>query len=201
MNSKVLEVIYHDPHLIAINKPHGLLVHASSIAAEATEHAVQQLRDQTGKWVFPVHRLDRKTAGVLLFAFDQETNSLMQQMFMGHQVEKVYHAIVRGYTPDEGTIDYPLTNDRGKVREAITRYRTLGRTELPVPVGKFATSRYSLVEVKPLHRTHAPDKKTLRTYFSSHHRRPASWLQQAKQTVPGEMGAQGNAVACSQPDF
>jgi tRNA pseudouridine65 synthase len=149
MNSKVLEVIYHDPHLIAINKPHGLLVHASSIAAEATEHAVQQLRDQTGKWVFPVHRLDRKTAGVLLFAFDHETNSLMQQMFMGHQVEKVYHAIVRGYTPDEGTIDYPLTNDRGKVREAITRYRTLGRTELPVPVGKFATSRYSLVEVKP----------------------------------------------------
>jgi tRNA pseudouridine65 synthase len=150
MNSKVLEVIYHDTHLIAINKPHGLLVHASSIAAEATEHAVQQLRDQTGKWVFPVHRLDRKTAGVLLFAFDQETNSLMQQMFMEHKVEKVYHAIVRGYTPDEGTIDYPLTNDSGKVREAITRYRTLGRTELPVPVGKFATSRYSLVEVKPL---------------------------------------------------
>ncbi len=150
MSSKVPEVIYLDNHLIAINKPHGLLVHASSIAADASEHAVQLLRDHTGQWVFPVHRLDRKTAGVLLFALDQETNSLVQQLFMEQKVEKVYHAIVRGHTPDEGTIDYPLTNDRGKIREAITHYKTLGRTELPVPFGKFETSRYSLVEVKPL---------------------------------------------------
>lgn len=146
----VLEILYYDDRLVAVNKPHGLLVHPTRIAADATEYAVQLLRNQIGQWVYPVHRLDRKTGGVLLFALDRRTNSILQMMFMEQTVSKTYHAIVRGFTPDEGLIDYPLKNEKGKIQEAVTSYKTLKRTEVPVAHGKFSTSRYSLVEIYPL---------------------------------------------------
>ncbi len=145
-----LQIIFRDQHLAAINKPHGLLVHPSAMAKNAPQSAQQMLRNILGQWVYPVHRLDRKTAGVLLFALDKETNSMMQQQFMNGQVEKTYHAIVRGYCPESGIIDYPITNDKGIRQNAITNYKRIGTAELPVPQGNFQTSRYSLVEVKPV---------------------------------------------------
>lgn len=144
-----LEVLYQDNHLIAINKPHGLLVHRSSIAADAEVFALQLLRDQLGQMVFPAHRLDRKTSGVLLFALDKHTDSALQQLFMDRQVDKTYLAIVRGYTEDKGRIDYPLRKENGTEQEALTHYETLARAEIALPHGKFATSRYSLVQVTP----------------------------------------------------
>src|SRR6218665_2035623 len=87
-----LEIIYQDDRMVAINKPHGLLVHRSPIAADATEFAVQILRDQLDHKVFPVHRLDRKTGGVLLFALDENTNSIVQQLFANGEVSKQYLA-------------------------------------------------------------------------------------------------------------
>jgi tRNA pseudouridine65 synthase len=144
-----LEICYQDDHLIAINKPHGLLVHKSSYAAEADEFAVQKLRDQICKFVYPCHRLDRKTGGVLLFALDKETNTLMQKQFAENKVKKKYHAIVRGYTEISGKIDYALTNEAGKTQEALTNYKTLSKTEINAPFGKHETSRYSLIEVTP----------------------------------------------------
>jgi tRNA pseudouridine65 synthase len=145
----MLEILYQDDHLIAINKPHGLLVHRSSIAADAHEFALQLLRDQTGKKVNPVHRIDRKTGGVLLFAFDKSTEIAMQQAFMHNRVKKKYLAILRGYTPDAGEIDYALRKENGTLQDALTRYVTLNRTELDVPFGQHPTSRYSLVEATP----------------------------------------------------
>jgi tRNA pseudouridine65 synthase len=145
----MLTVIYHDDHLIAINKPHGLLVHRSSIAADVEEFALQLLRDQINRHVYPAHRLDRKTGGVLLFALDKTAEVAMQQQFAANQVSKTYLAIVRGHTPDSGEIDYPLRKENGTLQEAFTAYTTLGRAELPVALGKHATSRYSLVEAKP----------------------------------------------------
>lgn len=145
----MLEILYQDDYLIAINKPHGLLVHRSPIAADASEFAVQLLRNQIGQKVYPVHRLDRKTSGVLLFALNEEVNRTMQQAFMNKEVEKKYLAILRGFTPEKGTIDYALTTEDGKVQDAITHYKTLRHFEIPVPFGKFDTSRYSLVEVNP----------------------------------------------------
>src|ERR1700743_3148315 len=102
----MLDILYRDDHLIAINKPHGLLVHRSSIAADAEEFALQLLRDQIGLKVNPAHRLDRKTGGVLLFALDKQTEIAMQQQFSDNRVHKKYLAIVRGYTPDNEAIDY-----------------------------------------------------------------------------------------------
>lgn len=145
-----LPLLYQSNDLVAINKPHGLLVHRSPIASDASEFAVQILRDQLGQRVYPVHRLDRKTGGVLLFALTEAMNSSMQQQFMDGNVHKSYLAIVRGYTPDEQTIDYPLRNDEtGVSQDAITHIKTRQRTEIPLPFGKHATSRYSLVELTP----------------------------------------------------
>ena len=142
-----LEIIYKDKDLIAINKPHGLLVHRSAFVGDADAFAVQLLRDQIGQRVYPCHRIDRKTGGVLLFAVNKEFDRLMQQQFAQKLIKKKYLAIVRGYTDDSGIIDYPLTNEKGKTQEAITEYKTIERTELDIPFGSFKTSRYSLVEV------------------------------------------------------
>mgnify|MGYP003634845160 CR=1 FL=1 len=144
-----LQILFQDAHLVVINKPHGLLVHRSKIATNTDVYALQLLRNQIGMKVFPVHRLDRKTSGVLVFALSSEVNSLMQQQFANNQVSKIYTAILRGFTPSMGTIDYALTNDNGKTQDAITHFKTLQTTEISIAQGKFPTSRYSLVEIKP----------------------------------------------------
>lgn len=146
----MLDILYRDDHLIAINKPHGLLVHRSPIAADAEEFAMQLLRDQIGQRVTPVHRLDRKTGGALLFAMDKDTEIAMHKQFMEGQIHKRYLAVVRGFTPDKESIDYPLRrDDDGVLQDAHTDYVTLQRTEVLVPLGTHATSRYSLVEATP----------------------------------------------------
>lgn len=144
-----LEIIYRDEHIIAINKPHGLLVHRSKYADDAKVFAMQELRNQIGQYVYPCHRIDRKTSGVLLFTLDEANNAILQQMFAKNQIKKTYVAIVRGFTDDEGTIDYALVNEKGKNQEAVTHYKTISRSELNIPYGKFNTSRYSLVEAYP----------------------------------------------------
>ena len=83
-----MEIIYRDEHIVAINKPNGLLVHRSKIAAQEEVFAMQLLRDQIGQHVFPVHRLDRKTSGVLLFALDSQTASLLNDDFADQKINK-----------------------------------------------------------------------------------------------------------------
>jgi tRNA pseudouridine65 synthase len=144
------ELIYQDNYFAAINKPHGLLTHPSSIAIDAGETAMQWLRDYLGRYVYPVHRLDRKTAGVLLFALDKEIHKVTQRMFAENGVKKEYLAIVRGFTDDEGVIDYPIKSEKsGKTREALTIFKTLRRSEIDIPHGKHDTSRYSLIMAEP----------------------------------------------------
>lgn len=145
----MLEIVYQDDHLIAINKPHGLLVHRSKIANDATEFALQILRDQIGRHVNPVHRIDRKTSGILLFAFEKEVEIAMQKQFQESLVQKKYLAILRGYAPEHMDIDYPLAKENGTLQEAFTAFKTLQRAEIDVPFGKHPTSRYSLVEAMP----------------------------------------------------
>lgn len=144
-----LEILYRDEHLIAINKPHNLLVHRSPIASDTSQFAVQVLRDQIGQWVFPAHRLDRKTAGILLFGLSKELNVALQNEFYFKRVEKKYQAIVRGFTADFDTINYDLTRESGTTQSAITHYKTISKVELNFPSGKNLTSRYSMVEANP----------------------------------------------------
>lgn len=145
----MLEIVYQDEHLIAINKPHGLLVHRSKVANDAKEFALQLLRDQIGRKVNPVHRIDRKTGGILLFAFEKEVEIAMQKQFQEGLVSKKYLAIVRGYAPNELEIDYPIAKENGTLQDAFTAFKTLQYAEIEVPYGKHSTSRYSLVEASP----------------------------------------------------
>lgn len=145
----MLEIIYQDEYIVAINKPHGLLVHPTSLARDAEVFAMQMLRDQLGQHVHPVHRLDRKTGGVLLFALDKEIHKSIQLLFAERKVFRKYWAIVRGYCEEEGVIDYPLKKENGSLQEAITVYKTLSRAALPIPFGQHDSIRFSLIEVRP----------------------------------------------------
>lgn len=145
----MLEIIYQDEFIVAINKPHGLLVHQSPIARDADEFAIQLLRDQIGQRVYPAHRLDRKTSGVLVFSLDKETDRFMQMQFQNKETDKRYLALVRGFAPEEMTIDYALHRDDGVLQDALTHFKRLETFEIPVAQGKFPTSRYSLVEANP----------------------------------------------------
>lgn len=155
-----LTVIYQDEDLVAVNKPSGLLVHRSPIDRHETRFALQSVRNQVGKRVYPVHRLDKPTSGLLLFAFTPETARRVVECFAAGTVHKSYLAVVRGFAPEEGTIDYPLVEEPDKcdfhasttakeAQEAVTDFRSLARIELPAAVGRYSSSRYSLVSVSP----------------------------------------------------
>lgn len=134
---------------MAINKPHDLLVHRTKLANDTDRFALQLLRDQIDQHVYPIHRLDRKTGGVLLFALNEEIHKVMQRQFADRNVKKKYLAIVRGFTEDQQTIDYPLKKDNGYLQDAVTRIRTIHKSEISIPFGKHKTSRYSLIEAYP----------------------------------------------------
>ena len=144
-----LEIVYEDQFIIAINKPPGLLVHRSKLARDVKEFALQILRNQVGYQVTPIHRLDRKTSGVLLFAKLQEYVHPFQIALQEESTKKRYVAIVRGFFPEEVSVNYPLINDSGKKQEAITSFNPLKQVEIPLAFGKFETSRYSLIEAFP----------------------------------------------------
>ena len=154
-----LEILYRDDEFIAINKPAGMLVHRSWLDKHETVFAMQTLRDQIGQHVFPIHRLDRPTSGVLLFALNSDMARTMSQLFEQHQIQKSYLAVVRGYLEGEGRIDYPLKVQLDKIadkfsqekeaQDAITDYKGLATVEMPYPAGKFQTARYSLVQLFP----------------------------------------------------
>ncbi|PKR79815.1 pseudouridylate synthase [Brumimicrobium salinarum] len=144
-----LEVIYEDDFLVVINKPAGLLVHRTKIAKDAKVFAMQKLRDQVGYEVTPIHRLDRKTSGVLLFAKQKDFVAPFQLMLQSIQTQKRYLAIVRGFFPEKIIVNHPLMKENGKIQEAITQFRLIQKVEIPLASGKFETSRYSLIEAFP----------------------------------------------------
>ena len=146
-----LNILYQDDAIVAINKPNGLLVHRTKLAADEQQHfAVQLLRDQIGQHVYPVHRLDRPTSGVLLMALSSDMARALKEQFDDRTIVKTYLAVCRGYCPLTGIIKEPLHNDRGVLQEAETHYDRLNTIELPIQVAsRYTTSRYSLVKVTP----------------------------------------------------
>lgn len=159
-NNYKLEILYQDEYLVAINKPSGLLVHKSMIDKDEIYFAMAMLRDQIGQWVYPVHRLDKPTSGVLLFALDSYTAKLLGEQFAAHTIAKSYLAVVRGYTDEGGLIDYALSvkfdkmTDKNAAQDkepenAITEYKTLAHVELDIALGRYEKTRYSLVQLFP----------------------------------------------------
>lgn len=153
-----LEIIYQDEQLVVINKPSGLLVHRSDIDRHTTQFALQLVRNQIGQRVYPVHRLDKPTSGVLVFARQPETASLIVEQWRQRNIEKHYLAIVRGYMPEFTHLDYAMSppvdkyakHERVKPpQEAITDFTCLSTVEIPVEIDKYPQSRYSLINCQP----------------------------------------------------
>lgn len=156
-----LHILYEDEYLVAVNKPAGLLVHPSWIAPARTPNLVSMLKQRyPGETVHTVHRLDRATSGVILFARRKEVGQHLQQQFINRTVRKTYLCVVRGWTEEGGVIDYPLkpihdkyadplANPDKEPKEAVSVYRRLATVSLPIAVGRYPEARYSLVEVKP----------------------------------------------------
>ena len=154
-----LIAIHRDDWLLAVHKPAGLLVHRSLIDRHETEFALQYARQLNGgEHVYPCHRLDRPTSGVLLFARDPSTASLFGKALMAGQVQKTYLALVRGWAAEQGSIDHALRehavdrrcrDEPQPLREALTHFRRLARTEIAVEVEGYPQSRYSLLALYP----------------------------------------------------
>jgi tRNA pseudouridine65 synthase len=153
----MLPILYRDDRLVVVNKPSGLLVHRSPIDRHETRFAVQMLRDQLCRRVYPVHRLDKGTSGALAFALDRETAAALAEAFASREVAKTYLAVVRGWPEESGVIDHELAAVKDEyalpsesaARPALTTYRRLATVELPIRVDRYPSSRYALLELHP----------------------------------------------------
>jgi tRNA pseudouridine65 synthase len=135
-----LTILFQDESLVAVDKPAGLAVHRGW--AREPDVAMVRLRDQIGARVFPVHRLDRATSGVLLFALTAEVAAQVCASFAAGQVEKTYLALVRGVPPQEILVDHPLPRGEDRRLPRISAQTIVVRREV--------FGRYSLVEARPL---------------------------------------------------
>ena len=146
-----IEIIHEDESIIVVNKPNNILVYASYFARNIKDDdLVTLLKEQTEHELYPIHRLDRKTSGILILAKEKEFVKGYQQQFENNQVQKHYYAIVRGYCSPKGIIETPTKNaETGKYKEALTYYETLETIELDISVHPYEKSRYSLVKFTP----------------------------------------------------
>lgn len=156
----MLNLLYRDEHLAVIDKPAGLLVHRTILDRHETQFAVQMLRDQLGQPVHPVHRLDRGTSGILVFALNRNAARMLSNAFAGQQVGKTYLAVVRGWPHERGSIDHALKRQPDDAewvdpraenlpQAALTHWRRLATVELPLANDRYPSSRYALLELTP----------------------------------------------------
>lgn len=137
-----------------------MLVHKSMIDRHETEFLMKILRDQIGQYVYPVHRLDKPTSGLILFALSPDIARALAEQFEAHTIKKEYLAVVRGFAPQQAIIDYALKEkldpiadkkaDKTKpAQTALTEMQKLGELSLPLPVGRYPGARFSLVRLMP----------------------------------------------------
>jgi tRNA pseudouridine65 synthase len=160
VDKPILKILYQDEFIVAVDKPAGLFVHRSFMDKDEVYFALQLVRDQIGQYVYPLHRLDRPTSGVLLFALTQDVARLMGQAFTDRNIKKTYYALTRGHLLNDGVVDHPLKeklDDLGdknvsrdkEAQSAQTHYQSIITASLPVPLGKYSSVRYSLIKCQP----------------------------------------------------
>lgn len=151
MESENLEILYLDDHIVAVNKPAGMIVHRNEYTQEEFENLLNLLSRQLKSYLYPVHRLDRATAGVMVFALTKEASNGLMKAFSEKKIQKEYLTIVRGLAEPEGVITRELRKKpTQKFQKAETHFWTLAQRELPISLGEFETVRYSLLKVLPL---------------------------------------------------
>ena len=147
-----LEIIFEDAYLLCVNKPNNVLVHHAHHSRNvADEDSLLQLIEKELKIkAYPIHRLDRKTSGIIMLAKETKFVSKFQDLFKNNEIQKTYFGVVRGYSPDSKTIDSPVKGRDANVhKEALTYLKTLEKITLDIPVKPYESSRYSLVELAP----------------------------------------------------
>lgn len=160
-------IIFEDDYFVAINKPNGILVHRTKISEDVV-FVLQLLRKQLGYRIFPVHRLDRPTSGVLIFGKNPDAASRLSELLRSRNIEKKYLAVVRGYVPESLIIDSPLRHpDREELQEAKTEFWKLAQSECPFAISRYPSSRYSLVRIQ----LHTGRRHQIRRHFA-HLRHP-----------------------------
>ncbi|MEQ1824882.1 MAG: pseudouridine synthase [Pirellula sp.] len=159
--SRPLQIVFRDENYVAVFKPAGMVVHRGKLSPAHEPVLLQTLRDQLDRLVYPVHRLDQPTAGLILFALNGSAAGRMVESFTNRSVSKYYQALVRGYAPRDGLIDKPLSEnswaklpgectDDETAQTASTRYSVLARYQVPWRVSDSEPTRFSLLEVQPL---------------------------------------------------
>ncbi len=155
-----LTILYQDDYLVAVDKPAGLFVHRSFMDKNEIYFALQLVRDMVGQYVYPLHRLDRPTSGVLLFALSEDVARMMGSDFSERKVKKTYYALTRGHLEGAGTIDHPLKEKLDKLgdkfvsqnkapQHAVTHYQSIHTASLAIELGKYSSVRYSLIKLQP----------------------------------------------------
>lgn len=148
----MIKILFQDDYILAVHKPNNMLVHHSAMANNQLEEKslVQLLYDELGAKYYPIHRLDRKTSGIILFAKQKEFVKPFQDLFINNQIQKTYYGLVRGFISEKGKIDSPVKGRDANVhKEALTYYKRIETFEIPIKVGPYEISRYSLVELQP----------------------------------------------------
>lgn len=156
-----LDILYQDEYIVAIDKPAGLFVHRSYLDRRERFFVLQLLRDQINQYVYPLHRLDRPTSGVLVFGLTKEVAQTVGKYFTDREIKKTYLALVRGHLCGGDKIDHALKDKLDKIadknaqrdkpaQEAVSEYQSLATATLPIAVGKYPSVRYSLIKMHPL---------------------------------------------------
>jgi tRNA pseudouridine65 synthase len=140
-------VLFEDDTLLAIHKPSGIHVHPSEFS-RGEESVLDVLQAEfPGKWFAPVHRIDRATSGIVLYAKNPDAARALGEQFIRREVHKKYWCVVRGYLGESQIVTSgSIENDD----YAETHYTSLAEVELPHSMGKHPTSRYSLLEARPV---------------------------------------------------
>ena len=147
-----LEVVFEDEYILCVSKPNNMLVHHAHHSRNVADETslLQFIEQEKGLKVFPIHRLDRKTSGIILLAKETQYVSKFQELFTKNEIQKTYFGIVRGFSPDTKTIDSPVKGRDANVhKEALTLLKTIEKITLNIPVKPYDSSRYSLVELSP----------------------------------------------------
>lgn len=152
MKKEIVNIIFEDEYIMAVYKPNNILVHHSVMANNQLDELslVQLIQQQLNKKYYPIHRLDRKTSGIILFAKQKEYVNMFQNLFLNNEIQKTYYGLVRGHIPEIGKIESPVKGrDANQHKDALTFYKRIKTFNLPIQVGPYENSRYSLVSLTP----------------------------------------------------
>lgn len=148
----MVEIVFEDEYCLVVSKPNNMVVHHAYHSRNVIEEQslLQVLFEQFGQKFYPIHRLDRKTSGIILLAKETKFVSKFQKLFTDNEIDKTYLGVVRGYAPEHRIIDSPVKGRDANVhKEAETHFSTLEKITLEIPVKPYDTSRYSLVKLQP----------------------------------------------------